>query len=96
MIKVFSLLKSDLDILQYSRPNFSKEASKCGHQIYRLVNVDLTILSHSRFIRARKHDLAAAKEMWTKYIEWRRDFGTDTIEKVGYRLLCRKFCIPPR
>lgn len=37
---------------------------------------------HSRFIRARKHDLAAAKEMWTKYMEWRKDFGTDTIEKV--------------
>jgi hypothetical protein len=36
-----------------------------------------------RFIRARKHDLVAAKEMWKNYIEWRQEFGTDTIEKVS-------------
>lgn len=30
-----------------------------------------------RFLRARQHDLARAREMWDKHVRWREDFGVD-------------------
>jgi len=39
---------------------------------------DATLL---RFLRARKFDLARAREMWQANEEWRVKFGTDEIAR---------------
>lgn len=35
-----------------------------------------------RFLRARKHDIAKAKEMILKTVDWRKETGADTIRKT--------------
>jgi hypothetical protein len=35
------------------------------------------------FLRARQFGLAAAKEMWIKNQNWRKEFGTDTVAFVN-------------
>ncbi|KAJ3153884.1 cytosolic factor, phosphatidylinositol/phosphatidylcholine transfer protein [Geranomyces variabilis] len=32
-----------------------------------------------RFLRARKFQLPASKKMWSEYVTWRKDFGTDNV-----------------